>query len=892
MERGHYSSEIRLFVTNRNVEPPTDKNLWHKINYNDSQTLTYTIWTEDTNVNVTHNIQGGNNIGNTISIPSYSNDQYQYQWGYMNNDLTEFTTEIQQDATSNQYTIKYADIGKLLGVKIKNSYGNTLTISYLYNNVPIQSIQGGINIGDTISVPFETGVQYQWGYMNNDLTEFTTEIQQDATSNQYIIKHTDIGKRLGVRFSDSSGNPLTISYQNNNVPVSPIQGGTNIGDTISVETGEYTYQYQWGYMNNDLTEFTTEIQQDATSNQYIIKHTDIGKRLGVRFSDSSGNPLTISYQNNNVYFPFVFEYTVDFSYEEKLDHISNLNIPDISGNDFVATHFHLGDTYGDDWNGHRIIKLNMMEVDPNNTDIDGDGINVNMTIDSDSSGRDDQDRIYKKYVVLLKKNMQYKISMKRGSYSSEIRWFVTPINVEPNIVIGDTGTYSDNEFPGFYPFAPETLLRVKVTGTETSILINNGAGVPVITGEFRNGQLLTATRNGVTDTDALPPNDSDFTYRWKADDVYISGATQQTFLLTENEIGKRITVELSYTDAGDTPETLRSVPSAIVEEMRGSDIVMETITFNSRQMNKIKPDQITKLRDLIRLRQQGKQRNKFRMTMVKQMLEQQTEFVTTPQALDLQDKTQKQNVLCLSRTTPIEMKNYDLTDTLIYIPLEENEEVQLTNMNVIGTLKIKNTGEDETGQDLYIISNLSELDKTNFHVFPLEGGTDFNKDTLEGGFRAGDKIALSGNVFMFGSVELDGFDENLYQSTWCLLEGTLIKTDERGFVPIERLSKADTVKGYHIKAITHGLYTDNRMVLIKKDSIRKGVPERDTYVTPCHSLYLDHQFILARRLAEQNKNNIQFVTMETTPMVYNILFDEWLVLNAKRFTRRIITPTI
>jgi len=79
-------------------------------------------------------------------------------------------------------------------------------------------------------------------------------------------------------------------------------------------------------------------------------------------------------------------------------------------------------------------------------------------------------------------------------------------------------------------------------------------GLPVITGIPTQGQSLVADTTGIGDADGLDT----FAYQWQADGVDIGGATNSTYLLTQSESGSNITLVVSYTDGGGTPESLTS----------------------------------------------------------------------------------------------------------------------------------------------------------------------------------------------------------------------------------------------------------------------------------------------------------------------------------------------
>ena len=88
------------------------------------------------------------------------------------------------------------------------------------------------------------------------------------------------------------------------------------------------------------------------------------------------------------------------------------------------------------------------------------------------------------------------------------------------------------------------------------------SGLPTITGTPRVGATLTANTGGISDADG--PDPLPFTYQWFAGTSPISGATDNTYTLTSDEMGDMITVTVSYTDAGSTDESLTSAPTIAV----------------------------------------------------------------------------------------------------------------------------------------------------------------------------------------------------------------------------------------------------------------------------------------------------------------------------------------
>ena len=71
------------------------------------------------------------------------------------------------------------------------------------------------------------------------------------------------------------------------------------------------------------------------------------------------------------------------------------------------------------------------------------------------------------------------------------------------------------------------------------------------TGTLESGQTLSAVCT-LADADGL----GTISYQWQANGVGISGATGSTYVLTDTEFGKTITVEASYIDGHGTPESV------------------------------------------------------------------------------------------------------------------------------------------------------------------------------------------------------------------------------------------------------------------------------------------------------------------------------------------------
>ena len=126
-----------------------------------------------------------------------------------------------------------------------------------------------------------------------------------------------------------------------------------------------------------------------------------------------------------------------------------------------------------------------------------------------------------------------------------------------------------DEFTGYqwnvgfnWPAGIERTLRL-------SLPANNAAtGEPAITGTAQAGQELTADASPIMDADGLP---SSFTYQWVRVDADglsnpadITDATAATYTLTAADAGKKIKVQVSFTDelSGEEERTSAAYPSS------------------------------------------------------------------------------------------------------------------------------------------------------------------------------------------------------------------------------------------------------------------------------------------------------------------------------------------
>ena len=74
----------------------------------------------------------------------------------------------------------------------------------------------------------------------------------------------------------------------------------------------------------------------------------------------------------------------------------------------------------------------------------------------------------------------------------------------------------------------------------------SATGLPTISGTAQVGKTLTANISGMADSDGL--DNAEFSYQWLANDADIQNATDSTYTLTDDDVGKTIKVRVSFTD--------------------------------------------------------------------------------------------------------------------------------------------------------------------------------------------------------------------------------------------------------------------------------------------------------------------------------------------------------
>ena len=107
-------------------------------------------------------------------------------------------------------------------------------------------------------------------------------------------------------------------------------------------------------------------------------------------------------------------------------------------------------------------------------------------------------------------------------------------------------------------------LKLTVSGPDSQQQDANtpATGEPAISGTARVGETLTADTSGIADEDGL--TNVSYSYQWVADDTDIDGATDSSYTLSEDDVGKTINVRVSFEDDAGNEESVTSAATAAV----------------------------------------------------------------------------------------------------------------------------------------------------------------------------------------------------------------------------------------------------------------------------------------------------------------------------------------
>ena len=351
----------------------------------------------------------------------------------------------------------------------------------------------------------------------NGLTNVTFSYQwlaDDAdiggeTASTYAVSDDAVGKAISVRvtFTDNADNDESLTSEATAVvtarPNSPatgvptISGTVQVDETLTADTSgiDRRRRADQRFLQLPVAGRRRDIQ-DATGSTYTLTDDDVGKAISVRatFTDNAGNEESLT-----------SEATAEV---EARPNSPATGAPTISGT-----------------------------------------VRAGETLTADTSGITDADG-------LTNVSYSYQWLAEDADIAGETASTYTLSDDDVGKAISVRATFTDNA-------GNEESLTSEATAEVTARPNSPATGAPAISGTAQVGETLTADTSGITDADGL--TNVSFSYQWLADDADIQDATGSTYTLTDDDVGKAISVRVTFTDNADNDESLTSEATAEVE---------------------------------------------------------------------------------------------------------------------------------------------------------------------------------------------------------------------------------------------------------------------------------------------------------------------------------------
>ncbi len=409
-------------------------------------------------------------------------------------------------------------------------------------------ITGTVEAGETLTAD-TSGIADFWGLDN---AVFTYQWLADgeelpgATSATHTLADADAGKAISVRvsFTDDSGSAGTLTgtvtseARHPNTPATgapAIRGKAKVWDTLTADTSGIAdedgltnpaFGYRWLANGRE--------KSGATGSTYTLAASDAGKAITVRvtFIDDAGNAETLTSAAVEL---DPDDYTMNAIWEVGTHGVipvggSATGVVEVPGDrDFFAVNLSRGQTYRIDVAGHgdadalEQVRLHGVFIYAEELECSGAYEDPGVTT----------------YVLTAGHSELYSLAVgAEGDGTGGYR-----VSVAESAA---TGTGCDTE-----PVAAAQAANTPATGA------------PTIGGTAQVGETLTADTSGVADEDGL--DDVSYSYQWQADGADISGATDSTYTPVANDVGKAVSVKVSFSDDAGNEETLTSAATAAVK---------------------------------------------------------------------------------------------------------------------------------------------------------------------------------------------------------------------------------------------------------------------------------------------------------------------------------------
>jgi len=586
-----------------------------------TETITYTADTTVQNVNDAPEgsilISGQMTEGKNLSVLSTLTDKdglgdFTYSW-------FRDETKIADEANS-FYKLKQDDVGTVISAKVDyvDGYGASETVSYVateavanLNNLPTGELEiiGSETQGETLSISNTIadidGVgEFRIKWYRDDVLVIDGE-------ETYQLTQADVGTKISVvaSYEDAFGNSHNVTSAATgsiaNINDDPIDPANSLSILGSAEEGQYLnavnsivdpdgysdVTYQWLRQGKVIS--------GATSAEYQLTQEDVGSNISVQVSyqDDYGHdevvssPATDAISNTNNTPTGAYLLTGSASVGKLL--IADFDIIDADGIGTKAYTWYLDDQKLEGENGQSILLTDEMlgksiKAVINYTDDFGTVEEITSII-SDPIAIENSDPIGAAEVIgkdvegeLLSSDAQITDADGLGAFSYQ--WFRdnSPLIGETNstYLVDRQDVDASIMFSVNYTDGRGTTESFFSTPTVISAAKNTSpTGEIRFVGDFSQNETITAEHT-IEDADGL----GTFNYRWFADSAQIEAQDQKTLDLTQDLVGSKISLEISYTDQLGFEEKIWSAKSAIVKEVNDAPVI-ETISAQTASEN-------------------------------------------------------------------------------------------------------------------------------------------------------------------------------------------------------------------------------------------------------------------------------------------------------------------
>ena len=496
-------------------------------------------------------ISGTAQVGQTLTASTsgiadddgLTNVSYTYQW--IANDVIS-DSDI-QDATLSTYTLVSDDVGKTIKVKVSftddaeneetlTSAATDSAVAAPASNSPATgapSITGTTQVGETL-IASTTGISdtdgltnvsyaYQW------LTSRDAEID-GATSSTYTLVESDEGKTIKVRVSftdDADSSEELTSAATSAVAAAPLTA--TVHDEPAPHDGQSVFTFELRFSESPKDDFSYKTLRDhafaVTGGEVTyVRRLEPGKNVRWEITATPDSDADVS-----VVLPVTTDCNADGAIctgdgrmlsEEMALTVSGpaapasnslaTGAPTITGTERVSETLTASTTGIADEDGLDNVTLNYQWL-ADDADINGATASTYTLADEDA-----------------------------GKVIKVMVSFTDDAGNDEELTSAVTGAVAAAPPPSNTP----------------------ATGSPSITGAAQVGETLTAVTTGISDHDGL--NNAAFAYQWFAADAEINGATASIYTLADEDAGKVIKVQVSFTDDAGNDEDLTSAVTGAV----------------------------------------------------------------------------------------------------------------------------------------------------------------------------------------------------------------------------------------------------------------------------------------------------------------------------------------